>query len=683
MLAAAALCWPGRLSSPLDGFPLDHPLEAIAIGVVFPALWWFAPQFLSTRIAHASILLLLALKIAAASALAQDGWCVAFDTPTPIVRDATGRPHSWDVRADWTSPDPRCSAIMTRAYVHPRDLPAFFLNLSPPDNNPPTPEDRPPLMVFNMRVHGFLHSNEPGELSIVTAPGITTTVRIDGIDIAPGTAFVTDTTLAAGVHEIDIEAQLTGNQWRLRPMFNGVDLGARGFPIATLVRPSAFDRALRPSVSFVSAVSAATLLIAWLAWFMRAIADRALMAIAAAASVALAMVAAQPFTALSTWAVSSLALVVLIDVPARLRNVRGLFLLVGIPWLTFVVTAHAATIGRFALLDAGNDWWTFQRFAYRIYMQGYWLEGGEPTFWFQPLYRWIAGALHMAFGDSHFGEFVWDGACVLAVAMLAYYVARLTIGFRAGVVAAVLTLTVVMRGPGWPFIGRGLSEWTAAGFLCLAAQYALRDRLRRLSLRSGILGTLGTLTRLNHLPMALGLMAFALRSRLRVRDLANPIRVTRSLSLGVLAGIPLAVGAGLLLFAWRTWYYTGTFSVTHGTSFEMLALAQQNLSPGSVLARMGDSVAMLLTMSDPPIYNHPALTLLIAAIVSLGGLAGMPVLRDLPAAPVLFFVSGCVGSLVARGTAYPGRFSLHLIGVSSALTVCALWLVWRRALRLR
>ena len=39
---------------------------------------------------------------------------------------------------------------------------------------------------------------------------------------------------------------------------------------------------------------------------------------------------------------------------------------------------------------------------------------GSRTFWFQPLYRWIAGLLHLVFGDSSVGERFWDGACLLA-----------------------------------------------------------------------------------------------------------------------------------------------------------------------------------------------------------------------------------------------------------------------------
>jgi len=39
-------------------------------------------------------------------------------------------------------------------------------------------------------------------------------------------------------------------------------------------------------------------------------------------------------------------------------------------------------------------------------MEGYWLHGGEPTstFWYQPLYRWTTGVLHLVFGDASVGD---------------------------------------------------------------------------------------------------------------------------------------------------------------------------------------------------------------------------------------------------------------------------------------
>src|SRR5260221_10306536 len=100
----------------------------------------------------------------------------------------------------------------------------------------------------------------------------------------------------------------------------------------------------------------------------------------------------------------------------------------------------------------------YQRFAYRIVLQGYWLEGGSPTFWFQAFYRWIVGALHVVFGDSSVGEWYWDGACLLAGALLSFRIARTFAGFRWGLVAAAAPLGVFVLGTAQRLIGAGLGE---------------------------------------------------------------------------------------------------------------------------------------------------------------------------------------------------------------------------------
>src|SRR5439155_1458910 len=127
----------------------------------------------------------------------------------------------------------------------------------------------------------------------------------------------------------------------------------------------------------------------------------------ACASALLGGLAATNHVAGALWCVGGLALAAIVPVPARLRNVFGAFVLLGIPWLTLIVTAKADNIGRFRLYAWGNDYWMYQRFGYRIVMQGYWLEGGTKNFYFQPFYRWVSGLLHLAFGDSSIGEFFW------------------------------------------------------------------------------------------------------------------------------------------------------------------------------------------------------------------------------------------------------------------------------------
>ena len=51
--------------------------------------------------------------------------------------------------------------------------------------------------------------------------------------------------------------------------------------------------------------------------------------------------------------------------------------------------------------------------------------------------------------------------------------------------------------------------------------------------------------------------------------------------------------------------------------------------------------------------------------------AGVPRLRDLPAAAVLFFFASIAGAFVAAASAYTGRFSIHVMPITCALTVCA------------
>ena len=58
-----------------------------------------------------------------------------------------------------------------------------------------------------------------------------------------------------------------------------------------------------------------------------------------------------------------------------------------------------------------------------------------------------------------------------------------------------------------------------------------------------------------------------------------------------------------------------------------------------------------------------------AAALALCGVRGF---RVLPLNVSLLALAGIAGAFVARGSAYPGRFSVHLIPVTVALTVCSI-----------
>src|SRR5262249_47657024 len=138
------------------------------------------------------------------------------------------------------------------------------------------------------------------------------------------------------------------------------------------------------------------------------------------------------------------------------------------------------------------------------------------------------------------------------------------------------------------------------------------------------------------------------------------------------AGVWGGIACGLIFFAWRTWHYTGVFSVFHGTSGYLLAIFKPDSPMRANFDRLFTNLASVLTVNDPPRFDVYALPVMTGALVAVLSLAGAPTLRDLPAAAVLFFASAIAAQFVVAGSAYPARFSIHLLPTTSALTVCAI-----------
>jgi hypothetical protein len=666
LLAAVALLWPDRISGPFDGIPLDRTAEAVLVGAVVPTLIWLHRRFLDTRLARGLVLALCVWRALSAAGFVQDGLCVRFAPGRPYVKNATGAPHAWDLRADWRSLDPSCSAIMTRSYQDLDHFPAWFFNLPPDSDSWPAAADRPPDATTGLTVTGFVHDDAPGVLQIETGADMATTIDIDGVRVSG------ETRLDPGLHRVQLTATLNGDRWRLVPRWNGAELWST--LTTTARRPGRLDLLVRPWIRVVPTALALVLMLAWIASAIRHVGNPAVIAWCVSASFVLAALVAIDRMDVARWAIAALAGAAFVPVPSRLKNTYGAFLMIGIPWLTWVVVASSPAIGRFVLYGSGHDSWMFQRFGYRIVMQGYWLEGGSATFWFQPLYRWVSGLLHVVFGDSSVGEWYWDGACLLAGALFSFRVVKAFAGFRWGLVAAVTPLAVFVLGTAQDLIGRGLGEITSAGLLSLAALFAMRSRhgLVRTSIVAGALAVLAFYTRLNNLIMALGVSAFALPLALPADALWRPRCWTRVTSWRLTAFVVGAVGFGTLLFAWRTWYYTGVFSVFYGTQRDLLRVWQPGTGFGSAVERMAGSVLMVLTVNDPPRFDPFALPVLTGAAAAVAALAGAPRLRALPLAPVLWFLTAIAGAFIARGSAYPGRFSVHVLPVASALAICAI-----------
>lgn len=672
VVTLVAVVWPSRIAGVFDGAPLDTLAECVLLGVVVPALIWFHPSFLRSSLARVAIVAILLIKAGAVVALPQEGWCVTFTPPKPMVRDSTGKPHSWDLRADWLSDDPKCSAVMTRSYLDSNHLPAWFYNLPPPDDAVIRQGYAPGEIAVRLGGSGFITVPDEGVFSLSTTAPMQTALSIDGTWIDPDAPGHHERRLSEGTHLVQFEATMFGKLWRVVPEWNSVAMGSMWFPVTTMSPPSRRDRLVIESGRWVSAVLVAGLIVAWLLSLAAHLGTPSLLIWSGSAALAIGVVAAYLPLQAPWYAAGAIALPLLMPVRRRFRTSGGVFLLVIVPWLAFVVASNVYQVGRWTLYGIGNDNFLFQRFSYRVFMQHFWLEGGQLTFWNQPLFRWIAGVLHMVFGDSSVGQAYWDAAGVAIMVMFAHRVVAPLAGFTWGLFAAILPLVMFLLGPALEFVGFGLSEISSASLIYLAAFFAMRNRGLKDLVIAGVLVMLGFYTRLNNLPMAVAVAAFALPITLPIRAMWRPRVWLPLVRWRVVFAIGAALALAAVLFAWRTWYYTGVFSVFHGTQREFLAVWKPGMSVPVAMQAMAGSLMMVLTAQDPPRLAWHAVPLLGAAVVCVAGLLNVPRLREAPLPVVALFVAECVGALLTRGWGHEGRFSIHLYGAASALFVWAL-----------
>jgi hypothetical protein len=190
-----------------------------------------------------------------------------------------------------------------------------------------------------------------------------------------------------------------------------------------------------------------------------------------------------------------------------------------------------------------------------------------------------------------------------------------------------------------------------------------------------ILATLAFFTRLANLPVAASVAALAIPIDVAAQAVWRPMAVARRISWKLVVGVALTLALALVLLASRAWFYTGVFSFTYGTSFGInrVWLADMPLSVG--FQRMIESFGVLLTLNDPPRFSLYSIPLLLAAAASVGAMARITGLREMPLAAVLFF-AGCSSlALLVRGIAYSGRYSTHLLGAGCAVATLAVALL--------
>ena len=675
LLMLVALAWPSRVLGSFDGLPLNGRVEALLFGIVVPSLLWFDSRSLQRAPIRVAIVALLAVKIAGL-ALTPQGLCARFSTTAPLLGETHTIPidepegwlRSWDVRANWRDRTPACTAIVDRSYADARSFPAWFVNL--------LDSIRPGRQDLALDLDGSMRVSSAGVFTLARSEGMRIEGEVGGTAIAPAPAVIS-VPLPAGDHVIRLHAAMSGDQWSLQPQWNGRD--AWEVAMFAVAPPSAFD-AIAPAIGFAITLLVIGIVGSWLIFAVTPwLGEPALLAWSVMASVAMAVAA-------TTEGIARLAAVGLIaatavPVASRHRNLRAAFLLLGVPWLTFFAVRAIPDIGAYTAYSH-DDWLAYQVAGYRIFMGGYWLEGGSTAFDYQPLYRWISGALHMVFGDSSAGEIIVDASALLSGALLAFWIVKATAGFRWAVAAGAAVLMTFSTGTTWYFVGRGLSETIGAGFGFLAAFMLLRGRLGRPSsiVAAGAFAVLMFYTRLNFGAAAVMLAALLLPLSATTEFGYATIERVRGIRLWPVAAYVAAIASGVLLFMSRTWWYTGRFSVLYGTSLKNndLGLRADTVGDAAVWGRIRHSVASLIFMNEPPQFDVRALFVIAGMLVVVLGALQLPGLRRLPLALVLVTFGACLSALFVHTHNYPGRMSIPLVPFACAAAFTGAKLVMAR-----
>ena len=547
---AVAVLWPSRVLSPLDGIPLNGAFEAVLLGVALPALVWLNPVGLRQPLVRIAIVGLLVLKAVAVAAVPQQGLCARFTTTAPFrgvistidIDEPAGLLRSWDVRADWRSASPRCTAIFDRPYATRERFPVWFVNL---------------LQALRsdgdvaIDIDGYVNVNQSGTFSIERGADLAIGGSIGGVPM-----FIAGTVLsaevAAGSHRLQLQARVvdrigSSSRWNGRDAYSAARL--------TTSAPSAVVTTIARPVSALITLGVAMLL---LALVTGAATNRQLVGPGAGFGLLAALVVSALAFSGRFERFAPLLLVGGVMVPVRRyqQSMRIAFVLLGIPWLTFFVVRSLPQLGTVTTYSLGDDWHMYQSAAYSIFLNGQWLRGGSDVFLFQPLYRWTVGALHIVFGDSSVGETYLDAASLLASALLGFALVKPVAGFRAAIAASALILATFTIGPIWYLIGRGLSEIAALGWMSLAVMFLLRARLGRWrsAALAGAFAVLMFLTRLNHLLLTGFLLAalLPLRASAAIASLSAAfarvrVRTAAAYATIVVAGILLVLGSDVVV----------------------------------------------------------------------------------------------------------------------------------------
>jgi hypothetical protein len=223
-------------------------------------------------------------------------------------------------------------------------------------------------------------------------------------------------------------------------------------------------------------------------------------------------------------------------------------------------------------------------------------------------------------------------------------------------------------------VGRGLSEIAAAGFAFFAALAIVRGgRRMAVAAVAGVLAVLMFYARLNQLMFAVFLAALWLPPDVPA-SWRRLVRAIAALDIRPVVVYLVTFAIGVALFALRTWWYSGVFSLLYGTSLKNndTGLRWWTVGSSEVWRRIVHSLSALVWMNEPPAPDVRALLVVVGALLAVLAFLQVPRVASLPASIAGVTIGAAASSFIAHTHAYPGRMSIHLVPFAVAMTAIAM-----------
>ena len=366
---------------------------------------------------------------------------------------------------------------------------------------------------------------------------------------------------------------------------------------------------------------------------------------------------------------------------------RVVILLFGLPVLTFYLVRWWPGIDQVSFLTKGDDWTHYQLLAFRIATWGELLSGGgEPMFYYQPLYRYVVALFHWLFGKSFVPQQLFDVWCVLGgAAFIVAFARRWGVSGSNALLGSMLYLVPVLMGPVRHHIGRGLSEHTSMLLLISAAWILVSKKNHYPShvVVAAILGVFGYWTRQDHLlltaPVALLICEPIVGSfKSAWMELYKLLR--RHWLLILIFISILAIGVLLILF--RSWALSGemwlnpkdhpnyVFVQRYGPDGAPIPIKWQ---PTYFLQK----IYLIIAMKSWGILPSPfSIVMILGTVFGLLALVWRPILfHRLPISIGLILIGAFLPYYFADNWGYAPRYSIHVLPFAT-VSFIIVWDQW-------